>query len=280
MSSRLRELLMSVIPQRLDFIDENKRDDESVEPRRIKAPKTPTTAEFEAFFTDKGSNSETMNLSGNQRRATRSTPQDTVNQTPPCPESPSEESNVMDSTPGEDSTNSDSGDLRTPSVDTQTSDVTPPDYEEMKRELQELRRVREEMRLRNMAEAEVRKSGNTVRAGGKRPDYGGVDAVNYTKVNQKAADWFEKVKFVGPDLGTYTKDERSLCQRILKGLHIPYEFDEKSYYLNKLSKMFLMKMRTTKTNFTAVTRESFFGECIVREDCNCTSRINFDLYNY
>jgi hypothetical protein len=150
--------------------------------------------------------------------------------------------------------------LDTPEPLSQASGGTPPDYESLQREVKELRRMREEMRARNIAEAEVKKSGNTVRAGGRRPDYGGMDAVNYTAINRFANQWFEQVKFVGDDLSTWSTDPRSLSQRIMKDVTVPFEFNEEHYYKTKCCKMFLGKFRTIKTNFSTVARETFFGK--------------------
>jgi hypothetical protein len=150
--------------------------------------------------------------------------------------------------------------LDTPEPLSQASGGTPPDYESLQREVKELRRMREEMRARSIAEAEVKKSGNTVRAGGRRPEYGGMDAVNYTAINRFANQWFEQVKFVGDDLGTWSTDPRSLSQRIMKDLTVPFEFNEEYYYKTKCCKMFLGKFRTIKMNFSTVARETFFGK--------------------
>lgn len=145
-----------------------------------------------------------------------------------------------------------------------TSEVT---LEDVLRERDELRRQREEMKRRlanRMMEDQdkLNYDGNTVRIGGRRPVYSGVDAANYTKVTETAVKIFQNIKMLPLDWHKYSLVENSVCDRILKnGVTVPYEYSSEFYFCNVLRKQFLCKYRSMKTNFNTVWREEFIGEC-------------------
>ena len=137
-------------------------------------------------------------------------------------------------------------------------------YETLLNERNELLRQREEMKKRFAESLQTDKlayDGNTIRMGGKRPQYQGKDSANWIRVTNLAAFIFRNLKMLPKDWYEFSTVPNTICDRIMKcGLDMPYEFAPKFYYENVLRKMFLGKYRSLKTNFTTVCRELYLGE--------------------
>lgn len=140
-------------------------------------------------------------------------------------------------------------------------------YEDLLRERNELLRHREEMKMRFSQSLQADASaydGNTVRMGGRRPAYKGQDSSNYTRVNELASFVFSNLKVLPDDWFKFSVVPNSICDRIMKcGVDVPYEFSNEFYFNNVLRKMFLMKYRSLKTNFTTVCRDLYMSKCFV-----------------
>ena len=140
-------------------------------------------------------------------------------------------------------------------------------FEATWKERDELLRHREEMKKRFAQSLEVDSSydGNTVRMGGRRPNYQGQDSANHTRVLQLATFIFSNIKMLPEGWHIYSKETNSISDRIMKcGVTVPYEFGDEFYFNNVLRKMFINKYRSLKANFTSVCRDLYwskFGVC-------------------
>ena len=103
--------------------------------------------------------------------------------------------------------------------------------------------------------------GNKVRLGGRRPQYSGVDGVNFTVTTKFAAETFKHTKILCPRWHEWTEEEHSIPSKLLKnGIAIPYEYSAEFYWNEVLRKMFITKIRGIKNNFISIWREEYLGE--------------------
>ena len=150
------------------------------------------------------------------------------------------------------------GSPATPQTEETESETAEDKIRRLERENMKLKQTIIEAKDRSISMIANKKG--TMKLGGKRPDYGGKDALNCTHAYSWAVDYFRRVKFIGDGLGQYSEDEGSMCQRILRcGIQIPDDCNPEQYYYSCVAKMVLFKIRILKTNFMTVGREAFMS---------------------
>lgn len=138
-------------------------------------------------------------------------------------------------------------------------------FAELQARFDAMKRGRDEMRSHLLQIAEDRKlceGHSTVRINGRRPQYVGEDASNYIALMPKVDEFFVNEKLLEINWNLFSPEAKdSICGRVMGDMTVPFEYGAESYWNDVIVPMFLCKFRNLKTNYMAVVKREYLGEC-------------------